>query len=174
MHIAERMLKGFLTRIQYNHPGVRMKVESVNVVEDAELKYDLKITVIRHRRGIAIEGENLPREEYAALKKSVGIQLSTRQGSGTGGKGGQIKEVKNLIGQHPEYLGFLKKPVDDIVLVKVPFETYQINFRRWLDEGKPSGGPEQYLTREEKIKILKAVTKDILDLSNEELEKIIA
>lgn len=45
-------------------------------------------------------------------------------------------------------------------------------FGSWAKK-KPSGGPEQYLTHEEKVRIFKAVTKNFIDLSDEQIQQLV-
>ena len=170
--IAEKMIKNFLTRIQYNNPELNFAVESSNALEDAELKYDFKIIIPQKRRGVAIEGENLPREEYAAAKKRIGVQFTiSHKQKALEHKMAQIGAAKEKIGEK-EYTEFVKKPVDDIVLLTLPLETYNKRFSKWLNTKQPSGGPEWYLNHEEKSKILKEIFHNFLELSDEEIKKL--
>ncbi|KKQ36030.1 MAG: hypothetical protein US50_C0001G0032 [Candidatus Nomurabacteria bacterium GW2011_GWB1_37_5] len=159
--IAERMAKNFLTRIQYNDPKAGFKVEPSNAMEDAELKYDFKVSFPKKLRGVAIEGEELPREEYVKNKKEIGIQftVSARRDNLTH-KAHQIEEAKEKISDE-KYNRYVKKKVDDIVLISLPLGTYRTHFKTWLDAGKPAGGPEQYLSEVEERKILDKVTGGI-------------
>lgn len=166
--VAEKMARNWLTRIQYNSPDIGLRVEPSNALEDAELKYDFKITIPEKRRGVALEGEELTRKDFVNNKRKIGIQFTAGKGFG---KKKQIAEAKTKI-QASKYQEIIKKPVDDIILVKLQFGTYLDYFKKWLKTGKPSGGPEQYITREEKITLFKAVTKNFLEIPEEEIEKI--
>ncbi len=155
--IAERMAQTLISRIQYNSPELGIKVESSNALEDIELKYDFKVTLPEKKRGVAIEGDELPREEYIKEKRKLGIQFTIDPREETRKKKErQIEEAKSKIGIE-KYRNLIKKPVDDIVLVTVPLEMYKKYFQKWLEAGKPSGGPEQYLTKEEKQKLVSAI-----------------
>lgn len=171
--IAEKMVKNFLTRIQYNNPDLSFRVESSNTIEDVELKYDFKVTVPEKRRGIAIESKDMPREEFIKNKRKIGIQFTISQNYGKlYKKEKQVETAKSKV-QEIKYLKYIKKPVDDIVLISLPGGMYGDAFRRWLSEGKPAGGPEQYLNKEEKTKIFREVSKNFLPLSETEIENLI-
>ena len=155
--VAERMAQTIISRIQYNSPELGIKVESSNALEDIELKYDFKIVLPKKKRGVAVEGDEMPREEYVKEKRRFGIQFTINpETSLLENKKQQIEEAKNKIGLE-KYSKVLKKPVDDIVLVSVPLKTYSGCFKKWLEAGKPSGGPEQYLTEDEKEKLVYAI-----------------
>lgn len=171
--LGERMAQNFLTRVQYNNPQLDFRVEASNVLEDAELKYDFKVVIPEKRRGVAIEGDEMPREEFIETKRRVGIQfIVTKLGRLLRKKTEQITEAAKHI-KEEKYTQFVKRPVDDIVLVSLPFKTFKKHFRQWLKEGKPPGGPEQYMTKEEKTRIVKEVFRNFIDLSDEEVEKLV-
>jgi len=167
--IAEKMAKNFLWRMQYSHLKVGFRVENSSVVEDASLKYDFKVRFLPQVRGVAVEPEGMTRNEYIRQKKNIGIQFTTR-------RHGLSKDRKVVEGMRrsllEEYRKLVKKPVDDIILIEIELKAGSC-FTRWVVEGKPSGGPEQYLTREQKIEIFQKVTEGKLNLSDEEIEKLI-
>jgi hypothetical protein len=168
--IAEKMAQNFLIRIGHKNPSIGLKIEHSNALEDVELKYDFKVVVPKKIQGVAVEGEEMPREEYMQIKRKLGIQFTVTE-SGLGNKRKQVKNAKKEI-LDQKFKNYVKKPVDDIILVSLPFKTYQQYFEKWIAEGKPSGGPEQYFTKIEKIALLKKVTENALDLSDDELEKL--
>ena len=60
------------------------------------------------------------------------------------------------------------------MVVRLPILNIFLDFyKRWINEGKPSGGPEQYLSREQKLAIFRKATKGLLNLSEEELQKLV-
>ena len=156
--IAEKMAQTILSRIQYNSPESGIKVESSNALEDIELKYDFKIVLPEKKRGVAVEGDEMPREEYVKEKRKLGIQFTIASKENLlEHKKHQIEEARSKIGLE-KYRSLVKKPVDDIVLVSVPLKTYGECFKKWLEAGKPSGGPEQFLTEEERERLITAIT----------------
>ncbi len=170
--VAERMIQSVLVRIAYNHPELNLKIEHSNAVEDSELKYDFKIVIPIKARGVAIEGNSLPREDYKQEKKRIGIQFTvTRKPSNISKKRKQVEDAKQRLTDLP-YRNYIKRQVDDIVLISVSLNSYINCFRKWISEGKPSGGPEQYLTSEEKAYFLKTALNGLVDLSDEEIEKL--
>lgn len=171
--IAERMVKNLLIRAQYNNQELSFRVEPSNAVEDCELKYDFKVMVPEKRRGVAIESVDMTRESFVENKRKFGIQFTiSGKLQSLRKKAGQIKIAKKAI-QKERYQQFVKKPVDDIILVTLPAGIYGVAFKKWLSEGKPAGGPEQYLNKEEKTKIFREVSKNFLSLSETEIENLI-
>jgi len=172
--IAERMAKNFLTRVQHNNPGLEFTVESSNAIEDAELKYDFKIATKQKKRGIAIEGNKISRDELVSVKKRVGIQFtSTKNRSLIRTKKRQISNIQARLEQLKlKYQHLIKKPVDDVVLVALHLDTYRKRFKKWLDNGKPSGGPEQYLDHGEKMQLIGKTTNNFLTLSMREIKNL--
>lgn len=122
-------------------------------------------------REIALEGYDMTREDYIKIKKK-GFQFTIAR-QGLGKKSKQIERSKKNF-DVLELSGLVKKKVDDIALVKVHLQKIAEYFGRWLAEGKPSGGPEQYMNRDEKKDILRGVTKDFVSLSEEDIEKAVS
>src|SRR3989344_1188169 len=168
--IAEKMAQGFLIRIGYANSMTGLKVEHSNALEDTVLKYDFKVVFSERTRGVAVEGEEMPREEYVKEKSKLGIQFTTK--SSVGKKIGKINEAKEKISD--ERLNrFIKKPVDDIILVSLPFGTYKQYFEKWISEGKPSGGPVLTFRKVDKIALLKKITENALNLSDKEMGELV-
>lgn len=165
--LAERMITEFLTRIQYNNPDLGMKVEKANALEDTMLKYDFKI-VFDKVRGIALESEDVSREEFKKNKKRIGVQFTISSLPNLlYKKSRQIEEAKM---RTSEFAKEAVRKVDDIVLVSMPIlKVFRDLYSRWVSEGRPCGGPEQYLSREQKLDIFKQATKGLLDLSEKEI-----
>ena len=170
--IAERMAKTLLTRNQRIESHQLFRVESSNALEDAELKYDFKVIFTERARGIKIEGDAMPRSEYITIKKTLGFQFTVSHSSQSlSKKSEQISAAKKVLEEHRErYEDSIKRKVDDIVLLSIPFKTYGECFKRWVSEGRPPGGPEQFLRVDQKIKIIEAATRGVL--SDEEREKL--
>lgn len=170
--IAERAIREFLNRASFNNPGLNFFVERSNAFEDTELKYDFKIRKRLNTRGVAIEGIDMPREEYKEEKQKIGLQLTISSAvKPLSYKAKQIRQAKTQL----EFSGtkrFVRRKVNDIVLVALDLPQFGSYFRRWLEEGKPSGGPEQYMSIEEKKRVLLEATKNFIQITDEELEKI--
>ena len=102
--------------------------------------------------------------------KKVGIQFTLRPKGGR--KEIKLKEGAARLREDTKKLGLRKPLVDEIILVRVPTDEFRKSYERWLKAGQPSGGPEQFLSRDLKIKLLKEVTKGLIEISDEEIEKI--
>lgn len=175
--IAERLAKTLLTRIQYNFPELGLEVESSNAFEDSVLKYDFKVKFSNYLRGVATYPEGSNRDEYIRAKQSVGIQFTVSRGASkeVSEKKKQVAYINEKLSSkklQEEYNRYVKHLVDDVVLVAMPSSEYAVCFEKWLQNGKPSGGPEQYLPKIEKTRLLKLVSQGRLDLSDEEAERI--
>lgn len=147
--IAEITVRELLSRVGYNH-NLDFIVSRATIEEDREFKYDFKIHT-RHRiRGVDVTGR--------PLIKSLGVDLKA------------ISSQKNI------YLDKTKKGkrigVDEIIILKVPGKEIADVFKKWVSSDEPSGGPEQFLSRDLKIQILKAVTKDLVEIGDEKIEGI--
>ncbi len=172
--IAERMVPGFLTRIQYNHPELGFKIERSNVVEDTELKYDFKVHFSSKLRGVAVEGDDMPREDYVDQKRRIGWQFTTvHKGGVLKKKKRQVEEAKKLVTES-RFSKYVKKQVDDIVIMSLPFRDCGKDFQQWLDGGQPSGGPEQFMSPETKKAIIKKVFEGRIELTDEQIDELIA
>ena len=154
--IAERMAREYLTRLSLN-TGLNFTVMRANAVEDSIYKYDFKLRAFEKDRGVGIESQPLK-----PGVKRVGIQFTI--GKTNNRKLRQIREAKMVLPEH--------KPVDDIILVKITTNEFGDAFTKWLEANKPSGGPEQFLSRDLKIRLLKKVTKGLVDISDEDIERI--
>lgn len=169
--IAERMAKTLLTRIQHNNPSLGLRIENSNVFEDVQMKYDFRVSLPKKVEGVAVEDPDLPRKEYVEAKQKIGVQFTlsdTR--SLLKHKRRQLRKAREQVSTETR---FIRRPVDDIILLSIPFVNYGGCFKRWLDNGKPPGGPEQYINREQKILILKKILeKGGVSLTDEEIAKL--
>lgn len=90
-------------------------------------------------------------------------------------QGVQLKSRSKALVLHNIYTRIIKavkdSPVDEMMYMTIGSQALRYGFQKWLDLNKPSGGPEQFLSRDLKIEILKAVTKDLVEISDEEIEK---
>lgn len=155
--VAERMAQSIISRMEYNNPELGIALEHSNALEDAELKYDFKVLLPVKKRGVAVEGDDLNREKYIKEKKRLGIQFTIREGKKTKSKKlKQIDTAKSAV-EAGRYSKYIKKPVDDIVLVQMPMKAYGACFKKWLEDGKPSGGPEQYLSEDERERLVATI-----------------
>lgn len=149
--IAEVMARELVARVAED-VGHSFKVERSSAVEDGEYKIDFKVRIVRHRRGVSVGEE----EKIENVIHKVGIQFTINKYRHSTS---EILKVKS------KWAG--KLPVDDIVVVRVPTSEFGDAYDRWLKEGKPSGGPEQFLSQEVKDRLLEAVTQGLFDKKEE-------
>ncbi|MBI3633353.1 MAG: hypothetical protein HY226_03625 [Candidatus Vogelbacteria bacterium] len=169
--IAERIIYAFFLRFQQKHPELNFTVELANPFEDAELKYDLKVSVRTRNLGVALEGED-GREAFIESKRRLGIQLTVSNRSDMLQEKTEVVDAAKKTLDDPKNRRYVKRPVDDIILVSLPLKTYGDYFRRWIENGKPSGGPEAHLTSAEKTRLIKKIIGDLLNLSDEQIASL--
>lgn len=170
--IAERAIQEFLTRVSINNPELGFLVERSNAVEDTELKYDFKVKRRERFRGVALHDKESSRDQYVKEKRRLGIQFAASESpTYLRHKTEQIKKAKEKISSP---VHFVKRNIEDIVLVAVQLSSFAEYFKRWLEAGKPPGGPEQYMAPEEKRKILKEVSENFIPLTEEQIERAIS
>ncbi|OHA49825.1 MAG: hypothetical protein A3A80_01105 [Candidatus Terrybacteria bacterium RIFCSPLOWO2_01_FULL_44_24] len=128
--IAEVIARSFLLRLQHNDRFLGFRVRQSTSYEDDILKYDLKI----------VQG-----------KKSIGLQLTVTEKRHGRRKHRQLvtEGQQSLQEQVDSIKQVIQHPADEIVLVILPKLDYTGYFNQWLDAGKPSGGPEQFMNAEE-------------------------
>lgn len=167
--VAERMAKNALKRRTLRNPELGFSVEDSNAVEDMVLKYDFSI-VRRNRRGVATEPEGLSREEYVDEKRKLGVQFTvTGDPSKINKKIRQIKKAKRIANSE-RMQKHTKSRVEDIVLVALRLDA-SLRYQRWLDEGKPPGGPERYMDDAEIEDLIARVTSGMPALGSDDREK---
>lgn len=155
--IAERIAQSLLTRIQYQSPTLQLKVEACNALEDVVLKYDFKVQVLSSNQGVALAEDEAGRENYVKEKKLYGIQFTINKRAGmVKKKKKQIKNAQTLV-ETGQYAHINKTNVDEIVLVVVSLNVCATAFSKWLKNGKPAGGPEQYLSKGVKERLVRGV-----------------
>lgn len=150
--IAEIEVREFLNRIASNY-GLDFIVMRADVQEDSEYKYDFKIRFKQRNRGVKVEGSELK------LPTKIGFQLKTH-----------LEKVTGVTSR--KYTKGKIKTVEEVLLISVSTDEFLESIKKWLDQGRPSGGPEQFLSPELKKAILKAVTEKLVDIPQEVFDKI--
>ena len=145
---AEVAVREYLSRIA-SSLGLDFFVSRATVQEDAEFKYDFKIRLKHRIRGVDVESKDI---------KSIGFQLKT---------GTQYERISTS-----RYVEGKKVQVEDVIKISMPGKEIRDAVKKWLEVGEPSGGPEQFLSRDLKIDILKAVTEKLTDIPQEVFDKI--
>ena len=155
--LAEVMAREALSRIAVNH-DLGFVVLRANSLEDGWYKYDFKVHTKERKRGVEVEDE----ENFEKRLLSIGIQFTTSNMGG--GKKAEIMNAKKVYGA--------EIPVDDIVLIEIHSHEFQEAFGKWMRLGKPSGGPEQFLSKELKTDLLMQATRGIVKIKKEALEHL--
>jgi len=153
--IAETLIRELLNRISLNH-HMDFSVMRATVEEDTEYKYDFKIRVYDKNRGVKLEEG--PEVKSKIIK--IGFQLKTH-----------LREnsyVRSSISRKDTS----KYPIDSIVRLTVNSKEIGQVYDGWLGAGKPSGGPEQFLSRDLKVKLLEEVTKGLVEISDKDIGRI--
>jgi hypothetical protein len=158
--IGERMAKNALHSLGHQHKDMGLKVENSNAFEDAALKYDFKITLPNITRGVATTPLGVDREEYVATKRNVGVQFTISKNLEIlSKKEGQLRAVRGRI-EDDEMRKYTKRPISDIVLVSLRLDASK-RYAQWLGAGKPPGGPEQYISEEERSELFAKITEGL-------------
>ncbi|GEM_PF-4605600 len=146
---AEVSIRELLSRVASNY-NLDFVVSRANVQEDADFKYDFKIRIKRRIRGVSVDSRS--------SIKSVGFQLKTN-----------VKRRGVTVGQYPKGK---QGEVDEVLILKAPGKDFVAALKMWLQNQEPSGGPEQFLSRDLKIRLLKEATKGLVEIEDEEIERI--
>ncbi len=146
--IIEVMVREFLSRISLN-TNINLVISRATAQEDADYKYDFKIRIRHRTRGIDVQSKNI---------NSIGFQLKS-----------ELKRKGANLGKLLKRRGV---EVDEIITLKVPGKEFRETIKKWLKQGEPSGGPEQFLSPELKKAILKAVTKKLTKIPREVFDKL--
>ncbi|MBI2049259.1 MAG: hypothetical protein HYT29_02400 [Parcubacteria group bacterium] len=137
--VAEMMTRELFTRISLNKE-LPFTVMRSNPVEDAAYKSDFKIRTLE------------------AKPRTVGVQFTLVKKRG---KFKRVMEARERIKQPDQ-----ESPVDSVAMIQVSAsEEFKNAFTRWLENGKPAGGPEQYLSNDLKTLLLKKMVRFVLGLN---------
>ena len=146
--IAEAMARELLSRLSFEENS-GFVVLRANSLEDNIYKYDFKLRFLQRLRGVAVEENKESLQRNLKTIKKLGIQFTLQSH--------HLGKKKSLIGVAKKNYGE-DMPVDDIVFVQVPGRQFRKAFGKWLVGGKPSGGPEQFLSQELKDDLLEKTT----------------
>jgi len=160
--LAEKMVCELMTRLQFL-PGMEFQIQRATVEEDIVKKYDFKILIRQHKRGVRMEGGEA--EEITSKKLAIQFTISHNKNK-LREKRRQLREIREEIAENSD--------VDDIVLVRVDLNQAQEIFDRWMAMGRPPGGPEKLIDSGHKKEIFQGITQGMAEMPDEELEKIFA
>lgn len=153
--MAEVIVRELMSRTCLNN-NLSYVILRANSLEDSFYKYDFKIRASNKNRGVDIESS----EPKVRKPTKIGFQLKTHLRST-----GTFINIK-------EFSKGKKGEVDEVLLLTITTDEFSKSVKKWVETGKLSGGPEQFLSRDLKMGILKAVTKNLIEISEEEIEKI--
>lgn len=168
--IAERATLGFLERIGRSS-SFKFYAEQANPLEDSLYKYDLKIIYYKEKDELAQRGVGEIQEDDSLKRVAFGIQLTTSKGGGH--RYHAIKEGLSAMRESDENsIVRIKRSVDDIKLVRLFDIPWYDLFEKWVAEGRKPGGPEQYLTLEQKASILTTIFRNKANLTIDKAREI--
>ncbi|MBI3632337.1 MAG: hypothetical protein HY225_02725 [Candidatus Vogelbacteria bacterium] len=143
--LAEKMIVNILKRRRSDYKEGLIIAEPSDSIEDSEFKYDFKVQFI-------------PWEKLGVGRPhTVGFQLTVSPRGGH--KGSDVTKANKRLSTSPDTIK-IKNPVERVVLLRSPRIDWTQYYTRWLNEGKPSGGPEQYLTDSEKESVISSIMKE--------------
>jgi hypothetical protein len=151
--IFERNMINMVKQLEYDMPGLDIKINEVDIMKDMDQKIDFIITVknIPHSRAVEVnESDKLEEKE-----SKYGIQFTinpeaTKQ---------KMKQIERSI----KYDVKDNEKINDLLLVTVPAQGGEVakNYREWKKDGMKSGGPEKQFSNEVKIDFLKQLLDKI-------------
>lgn len=130
--VAEHMVYASFLRKSFDKLFV---VTPADIDDDASRKSDLFIEK-RNRsylRGVDVETIEMDKRKRFGIQFSLDVRHSLRK---------KQKGIKKVVGR--------SKDIDDIVVVRIPGDWPEKAFKQWIEAGKPSGGPEQFLSEQTK------------------------
>lgn len=147
--VAEKMVRSLLGKISIDGQD-SFSVEEADPYEDVEHKIDLIIRVKVRRRGVNVDTEE---------RHDIGIQLTTSGNAQT-----LAKKEEQVRRAQAEMMWSKEKPVDDLVLVRLPLGRTEEVYRTWRKDRKrlPPGGPDALLGGEEKAVIVRGVLQHLI------------
>lgn len=128
--IAERMVKGLLKKAVID-ADMPFEVHDADVFQDVEESIDFIIRTKRSR-GVRVDAKDHG-------TKDVGIQFTINP-EARQRKTEQLERKKQRLRND--------SPVDDLMLVVLPMDFVQRLHKAWEQDGKPAGGPDKLLRRE--------------------------
>lgn len=132
--VAEREALTLLKRLTIDHV-LPFDVRDVNLYDDVKKKIDF---VIRKRDG------------GAKRKSDIGVQYTISRAKGP------EKRAKAVMGR-----ALLKDELDDIVVVVHPDNGIAYRRDRWIEDGRPSGGPGSLMSKNEVHLLFQDLMRDI-------------
>ncbi len=179
--IAEDMIRELMTRTSYSLSRIvdyDIKIERASEEEDLFKKIDFKIIALEHGRGVKTVDEEDSKKAIQDFQK-MGLQIAVSGSKSLGVKGREefrgylLEKTQKIKAAKEEYKGSLG--VDDVLLLNFRLkQSKEKYYDRWVDEGRPPGGPEAFISTDKKKEIFKTVTQGLkLNIDDDHLEKIL-
>jgi hypothetical protein len=156
--LFEKMLEGLLLKVAEDlgqREQSKFSVKKADVFDDVELKADLILNLPEKNRGVGVE-----EKKAVAGKKGFQVTLIGKDNQKWQHKLDQVRKAKEKIkalkasGQ--------EVAIDDLVLFEVEIGNREILnvFDKWVDSGRPGGGPENLFSQELIMEFLAEIFKD--------------
>ena len=155
--LVENITKSLLKRMQYDSDA-DFQILNGNLYQDVIQKVDFIIRLKVHNRGVKVESDEEPDKGQA---KGIGIQFTINREA--------LDKKREQIARTKEYLQ-KGDVIDDVVLVLFPIHSAQKMKRLWESQGRPAGGPGQFMVRSQVRNFLTNILSDLV--TPEQLEKI--
>jgi hypothetical protein len=143
--MAEKMVKCILKKAVIDDGRLPFEVLDADVYQDVEEKIDFIIRRRDRDRGVNVE--------TSREAKDIAIQFTVNPNAARR-KMEQIRRVKGKL--------LTQGDLDDLVLVVMPLPFVQRLRHEWQDGGRPSGGPDKLMDRDEARTVFRGVLKDVL------------
>lgn len=144
--VAENIVRAFFMRLSLEPPIAQRSFRIFNSDEIGEqlekIDFIIEKTSARHLRGARVETDG--------TISALGVQFTISRKTSEKQRGIEQARRRGI------------KRVDDIVLLKFPGNWAQESFRTWVRKGKPAGGPEQFLTVDEKRDLFRGAFEKLL------------
>ncbi len=153
-HIAEKMVRAYLTKLSIDNPDVGFTVERTDVEADIE-QVDFLIHIAPKTRGVSVT--------TGPRTRDAGIQFTT-------------KTTEELLGEKQENIDlnrekyaedYARMHIEDVVLVSIPIHEFAPAYDKWNAKKTP-GGPDKFWDSEIKQDIFRHVLEGLL--RKEEIE----
>jgi hypothetical protein len=146
--LAEKMVKNILKKACLDDGRLPFEVLDADVYQDIEEKIDFIIRRRDRQRGVNVEAGGPNGGKDIAVQFTVNPQAAEK-------KREQVRKAKGRL--------MTQGDLDDLVLVVLPLPFVQELRQAWHDAGRPSGGPDKLMDREQAKVIVQGVLKDLMD-----------
>ncbi|MFA5070440.1 MAG: hypothetical protein WC528_04115 [Patescibacteria group bacterium] len=143
--VSELIVKDFLKKLSLDK-DFPFKIKEADVFQDVEEKIDFIIHLEKKKRGVNVETDE--------KAKDIGIQFTVSPEVAPH-KEQQLQKARQDVKKQGER-------IDDIVLVVFPLKMASALQRQWRHEGRPAGGPDKFLYRQEAEKLFKELLQGVL------------